>query len=242
MYMIFANDLLPMRSYNLCLLVAALFVIVALCTLFTGCTSLQSIGQHPASTPVPTATRIAPVTTTTVTTGPAVQTLPAGLIRTQASDTEFLLALDASQSKVLDLITTINSEMTKDSIAGNTPPDYTALGSYARRLVATTDEEINAMSKFRDITYPVNDSRKIYYTNYLTRLKPFASNLETGAALAQKKEFNTASGFFSNAKNDLSLVRSQELSGHLKVITQIKENIGPFIDTVQQQGKTPAPT
>lgn len=200
---------------------------------------MQNIAQPPISAPVSTPNVTAPVITATVTTGPPIQTLPAGPLRTQASDTGFLVAINASQSKVLDLINSINTELAKDSTLGNTSPDYTALGSYARRLFATTDEEINAMSKFREISDPAYESRKDYYTNYLTRLKPFAANLETGAALAQKKEFKTASGFFSNAKNDLALVRSQELAGHLKVIAQINENFEPFIDAVQQQGTTP---
>ncbi|MEI6841275.1 MAG: hypothetical protein WCK53_08415 [Methanomicrobiales archaeon] len=228
-----------MKSCDLSPLVAVLFIIIALCTLFTGCTSLQNIAQPPISAPVSTPNVTAPVITATVTTGPPIQTLPAGPLRTQASDTGFLVAINASQSKVLDLINSINTELAKDSTLGNTSPDYTALGSYARRLFATTDEEINAMSKFREISDPAYESRKDYYTNYLTRLKPFAANLETGAALAQKKEFKTASGFFSNAKNDLALVRSQELAGHLKVIAQINENFEPFIDAVQQQGTTP---
>ncbi|MEI7432927.1 MAG: hypothetical protein WCJ93_01610 [Methanomicrobiales archaeon] len=97
------------------------------------------------------------------------------------------------------------------------------------------------MSKFREISDMDNECRRDYYVNYLTRLKPFAANLETGAVLAQKKDFNTASGFFSNANNDLSLVRSQELAGHLKVITRIREGLGSFMDAIQQQGTTPAP-
>lgn len=168
------------------------------------------------------------------------QTQPPGPVRTQPSDTEFLLAIDTSQAKILDHINNINTEIAKDGIMGNTSPDYNALGSYARRLVASADEEIAAISKFREITDTANESRKDYYLNYLTRLKPFGASLETGAALAQKKDFNTASGFFSNAKNDLFLVRSQELPGHLKIITQIKENFGPFMEVVQKQATYPA--
>jgi len=189
----------------------------------------------------PHQSRLLRTITVTVITGPAIQTLPTEPIRTQASDTEFLLAIDASQAKILDLITTISIELAKDSIIGDTSPDYTALGSYARWLVAATDEEINAISKFREISDPAHESRKASYVSSLTRLKPFAANLETGAALAQRKDFNMASGFFLNAKNDLSLVRSQELPRHLKVIASIRENFGPFIDAVQQQGTYPAP-
>jgi len=198
--------------------------------------------QPPGTPPVPTPTAAELKNTTTITAGAAIQTQPTEPIHTQASDTEFLSALNASQSKVLDIITTINTELAKDSIIGDTPPDYTALGSYARRLVTVTDEEINAMSKFREISDQTNDSRKTYYVNYLSRLKPFAANLETGAGLAQKKEFNLASGFFSNADNDLSLVRSQELTEHLRVIVQIKQNLASFTRTIQQQGPTPTHT
>ncbi len=222
-------------------LVAVLIVIIALCTFFTGCTSLQNIGQNTAITPVSTQTGTGPEITPSVTTGPEIQAPPTESIRKKASDTEFLVAIEDSQSKILNQITTINTEIVKDSTTGEPSQDYTALGSYARRLVASADEEILTMSQFREISDPDNEYRRDYYVNYLTRLKPFAANLETGAGLAQKKDFNTASGFFSNAKNDLSLVRSQELPGHLKVITRIKENLGPFMDAIQQQGTTPAP-
>jgi hypothetical protein len=223
-------------------LVAVLIVIIALCTVFTGCTSLQNIGQNMAVTPEPTQNRTGPEITPSFTAGPEIQVPPAESIRKKASDTEFLVAIEDSQSKILNQITTINTEIVKDSTTGETSQDYTALGSYARRLVASADEEILAMSKFREISDPDNEYRRDYYVNYLTRLKPFAANLETGAALAQKKDFNTASEFFSNAKNDLSLVRSQELAGHLKVITRIKENFGPFMDAIQQQGITLPPS
>jgi hypothetical protein len=222
-------------------LVAVLITTIALCTFFTGCTSLQNIGQNTVITPVSTQTGTVPELTPIVTTGPEIQALPTDSIRKKASDTEFLIAFEESQSKILNQITTINTEILKDSATGDPSQDYTALGSYARRLVASADEEIQTMSQFREISDPDNEYRRDYYVNYLTRLKPFAANLETGAGLAQKKDFNTASGFFSNAKNDLSLVRSQELAGHLKIIAQIKENLGPFMDAIQQQGTTPVP-
>jgi hypothetical protein len=219
----------------------AVLIIIALCTFFTGCTSLQNTGQHTSITPVSTQTGTEPVITPSDTTGPEIQASQTESKRKKASDTEFLVAIEDSQSKILNQVTTINTEIVKDSTTGEPSPDYTALGSYARRLVASADEEILAMSQFREISDPDNEYRRDYYVNYLTRLKPFAANLETGAGLAQKKDFNTASGFFSNAKNDLSLVRSQEMAGHLKIITQIKENLGPFMDAIQQQGITPAP-
>jgi hypothetical protein len=176
-----------------------------------------------------------------VTTAPVVQTLPTEPIRKLPSDTEFLLAYNASQARILDLVITINTEIVKDSIPGNISPDYTALGSYARRLGASADEEIAGMLKFREISDQANESRKDYYVNYLTRLKPFAANLETGSSLAQKRDFNMASGFFSNAKNDLTLVRTQELPEHLKIISQVRENLGPFMDRIEQQGTYPFP-
>jgi hypothetical protein len=178
--------------------------------------------------------------TAVVTAVPAVQALPTEPKRKTPSDTEFLLAYNASQEKILDLVTTINTELLKDTVSVNGSPDYTALGSYARKLSGSADEEISGMSKYREISDPVNEARKEYYVNYLTRLKPFAANLETGASLAQKKETNLAYGFFSNAKNDLTLVRSQELPGHLKIILQLQENMGQFLDAIQQQGKYPA--
>jgi hypothetical protein len=239
--MLFANVLLPMRSCDMLPLVAVGIAVITLCTLFSGCTSLQNIGQNTAITPEPTQTGTAPVITPIVTTGPEIQAPPTESIRKKASDTEFLLAIDDSQLKILNQIETINAELVKDSSTGGPSQDYTALGSYARRLFTSADEEILKMSKFREISDTDNEYRRDYYVNYLTRLKPFAANLETGAGLAQKKDFNTASGFFSNANNDLSLVRSQELPGHLKVITRIKESLGPFMDAIQQQGTTPAP-
>jgi len=222
-------------------LVAVLLTIVALFTLCTGCTSFQNIVQPPGTDPVPAATGTAPLITAIVTTAPVMQTQPAGPVRVQPSDTEFLLAIDASQAKILDNINNINTEIAKDGIMGNTSPDYNALGSYARRLVTSADEEITAISKFREIADAANESRKDYYLNYLTQLKPFGASLETGAALAQKKEYIAASGFFSNAKNDLSLVRSQELPGHLKITTQIMENFGPFMVVIQKQATYTAP-
>jgi hypothetical protein len=230
-----------MRSYNRFPLTAILLVIMALCTLFTGCTSLPNILQPPAATPVPTPAGPEVEITAVATTASLVQALATEPIRKKPSDTEFLLAYNASQEKILALVTIINTELVKDTVSGNIYPDYTALGSYARKLSASADEEITEMAKYREISDPANESRKEYYVNYLTRLKPFAANLETGASLAQKKETNIASGFFSNAKNDLALVRSQELPGHLKMIAQIRENFGPFLDAVQQQGKYPAP-
>jgi hypothetical protein len=238
--MFFANVLLRMRSCNMLPLVAVLIVIIALCTVFTGCTSLQNIGQNTALTPVSTQTGTGPEITPSLITGPEIQAPPTESLRKKASDTEFLIAIEDSQSKILNQITTINTEIVKDSTTGE-PQDYTALGSYARGLVTSADEEILTVSQFREISDPDNEYMRDYYVNYLTRLKPFAANLETGAGLAQKKDFNMASVFFSNAKNDLSLVRSQELPGHLKVITRLKENFGPFMDAIQQQGITSAP-
>jgi len=231
-----------MRSYNRFPRSAILLVIMVLCTLFTGCTSLPDIVHPPAAIPVSTPAVPEVEITAFVTTAPPVQVLPTEPIRKTPSDTEFLLAYNASQEKILDLVTTINTELVKDTVPGNISPDYTALGSYARKLSASADEEITEMSKYREISDPANESRKEYYVNYLIRLKPFAANLETGASLAQKKEANIASGFFSNAKNDLTLVRSQELPGHLKMISQVQENLGPFMDAVQRQGKYPGPT
>ena len=222
--------------------IAVLLVIIALCTLFTGCTSVQNTGQPAVATMVPTPTGTAAVVTAVITTAPVEQALPTELIRKPPSDTEFLIAYDASQAKILDLITVINAELAKDSVLGNTSTDYTALGSYARNLGSSIDGEITAMNQFREISDPANESRKEYYVNYLTQLKPFAADLETGASLAQKKEFNTASGFLLNAKNDLTIVSSQELPAHLKIISQIRENFGPFTDSIQQQGTYPALT
>jgi hypothetical protein len=156
-----------MRSCNMLPLVAVLIVIIALCTFFTGCTSLQNIGQPatitPASTQTGTVTEITPI----VTTGPEIQALPTDSIRKKASDTEFLIAFEDSQSKILNQITTINTEIVKDSTIGNISQDYTALGSYARRLVTSADEEILAMSKFREISDPDNEYRRDYYVNIL---------------------------------------------------------------------------
>lgn len=223
------------------LLISLLLVIIAICTLSAGCTSIQNIIQPPAATPVPTPVRTEPVITAVVTTAPAATALPTEPIRKPPSDTEFLLVYNASQVKILELVTVINTELEKDSVSGNTTPDYTALGSYARRLGEAADEEIMEMSKFREISDLANESRKEYYVNYLTRLKSFAANLETGASLAQKRDFNMASRFFSNAKNDLTLVSSQELPGQLRLISQVRENLGPFMDAIQQQGMYTAP-
>jgi len=239
--MVFTDLILRMKSCNMFPLVAVLLTIIALCTFFTGCTSLQNIAQPPVTTQVPTPIETVPVVTAPVTTVPVIQTLVTEPMRTQSSDTEFLIAIDASQGKILDHLNNINAELVKDGTIGNNSPDYTALGSYARRLGVSADEEIMAMSKIREISDPANEYRKVYYVNYLNRLKPFTANLETGAVLAQKKDFNTALGFFSNSKNDLALVRSQELGGHFKVITQIKENLDPFMDVVQQQATYTVP-
>ncbi len=222
-----------MRSWNLSLSVASLFAILILCSVFTGCTSIQNILTPPV-TPAPTE-EPTPEVTAIITSIPLIQTIPTEPIRTQASDMELLLALETSQVRVLNLLDGINTELAKAALNNGTTMDYNALGSYSRKLSATVDEEIAAISKFREISDPINESRKTYYMNYLTRLKPFAANLETGSALAQKKEYTTASGFFSNANNDLSLVRSQELPGHLKIITQIKNNLGTFLNIIQQQ-------
>lgn len=230
-----------MRSGNRPLLIAGLVVIMALYTLFTGCSSLQEIVQPPATSPLPSPVGTEPAGTAMVTTAPVVQTLPTEPIRIPPTDTEFLLAYNASQAKILDLVIAINTELLKDGVRGNTTPDYTALGSYARRLGASADEEIAGMLKFREIPDQANESRKEYYVNYLTRLKPFAANLETGSSLAQKRDYNMASRFFSNAKNDLTLVRAQELPEHLKIISQVRENLGPFMDRIEQQGKYPSP-
>ncbi|MEI6292185.1 MAG: hypothetical protein WCP36_00780 [Methanomicrobiales archaeon] len=230
-----------MKSRSRFLLISVLLVIIALCTLSAGCISIQNTIQPPEATPGPTPVTTAPVTTTVFTTAPAAMALPTEPIRKPPSDTEFVLAYNASQAKILELVSVINTELIKDNVAGNNTPDYTALGSYARRLSEAVDEEIIEMAKFREISDLANESRKEYYVNYLTRLKPFAANLETGAALAQKKDFNMASRFFSNAKNDLTLVSSQELPGQLKIISQVQENLGPFMDAIQQQGIYPAP-
>ncbi|MCU0630348.1 MAG: hypothetical protein MUF37_04255 [Methanoregulaceae archaeon] len=231
-----------MRSCNRLLFIAGLVVIIALCTLFAGCTSMQEIVQPPATTPLPAPVETTgPVGTNVVPTTAVVQTLPAEPIRKPLSDTEFLLAYNTSQAKILDLVITINTELIKDSVQGNISPDYTALGSYARRLGSSADEEIAGMLKFREISDQANESRKEYYINYLMRLKPFAANLETGSSLAQKRDFNLASRFFSNAKNDLTLVRAQEMPEHLKVISQVRENLGPFMDRIEQQGTYPVP-
>ena len=109
---------------------------------------------------------------------------------------ELLLALETSQVRVLNLLDGINTELAKAALNNGTTMDYNALGSYSRKLSATVDEEIAAISKFREISDPINKSRKTYYMNYLTRLKPFAANLETGSALAQKKEYPRLQGFF----------------------------------------------
>jgi hypothetical protein len=237
-YIVSASVPFLMRSYNMPQFVAALLVISILCIFFTGCTSLQNVGQPPVATPVPTPNATEPVITTIVTTIPATQVLPTEPVRKQQTDTEFLFAFNESQEKVLGLITSINSELVKDSIR-NTSPDYTALGSFARNLGTTADEEIAKISKFREISEPANESLKAYYVNYLTGLKPFAANLNTGAGLAQKKDFSTASMFFSNAKNDLALIEDRELPGHFRVTTQIQENLSSFLDMIQQQKPYP---
>jgi hypothetical protein len=162
--------------------------------------------------------------------------------RTLASDTEFLIAIEVSQSKILDLINTINIEIARDSIIKDANPDYTTLGSYSRKLATSADEEVSAMSGFREISDPANEARRNYYIDYLKALKPFAANLETGAVLSQKKDFTTALGFFSNAKNDLSLIRSQEIADHFQSISQTKENIGLFIGAIEQQANYTAKT
>jgi len=238
-YMVFPVLLLSMRSWKLSPFVALLFAILLLCSLFTGCTSIQNFFTPPV-TPE-TTPETTPVATAIITSGPVSQTVPTEPIRTQASDSEFVVSIDASQARILTILEGIDTEISKPGIDNGTAPDYNALGSYSRRLAATADEEIIAMSKFRVISDPANESRKMYYVNYLVRLKPFAASLETGSALAQKKEFSTASGFFSNAKNDLSLVRSQELPGHLQIITRIKENFGPFLDIIQKQATVSFP-
>ncbi len=77
-----------------------------------------------------TKTGTEPVVTAIVTTVTAVQALPAESTRKTASGTEFLLAIDDSQVKILNQIETINAELVKDSTTGFPSQDYTALGSY----------------------------------------------------------------------------------------------------------------
>lgn len=216
-------------------LATALCMIMVLFILISGCTTVPGPGDTgiPAQSPISSGTT--PVTTNPVIVMTVIQTLPTEPIRTIPTDTGFFSAYDASQAKILRLMDSISNEFEKNSTSGNISPDYNALGSYSRQLAASADEEIREMQKFREVSDPANESKKTYYISYLGRLKPFASNLETGAALAQKKEYSTALRYFSNANNDLALLRSQELPGHLLVIDRIKKNFGPFIDALQQQ-------
>jgi hypothetical protein len=61
-----------------------------------------------------------PVVTAIITTIPVIQTIPTEPIHTQASDTEFLLALDISEAKILDLLGGINTELAKASVSNGT--------------------------------------------------------------------------------------------------------------------------
>ena len=103
-----------MRSWNLSLSVASLFAILILCSVFPGCTSIQNILTPPV-TPAPTE-EPTPEVTAIITSVPVIQTIPTEPIRTQASDMELLLALDASQARVLDLLDGINTELAKAAL------------------------------------------------------------------------------------------------------------------------------
>ena len=221
-------------------LVSSLCLLAVCCAMIAGCTTSPVPGDSRSGSPASTTVEVTPAVTPETPAPPPPSATPhvTELVRTQASDAPFLLALDQSGERILAVLNGINDEMKKDTDTPGEAADYSALGSYSRRLKSAVDEEIASVSVFRDFSDPANEAKKEAYISYLTSLKPVAANIETGAGLAQFRDYTTAVSFFSNARNDLAVVRGQGSPGHSQVISQLRENLVPFINSLQQ--KAPA--
>jgi hypothetical protein len=152
-----------------------------------------------------------------------------------AVDGAFLTAYSDSRSKILGILSNINTEILKDGNQNASLPDYTALGSYGRQLGVTVGTEIDSMQKFRQFDDPADEALRDQYVSYLSALMPFAGNIEAGGGVAQKRQYSVAGQYFANAQNDLGVVRTVPLPEQRTIINQIRTNLGPLQDLLRKQ-------
>jgi hypothetical protein len=149
-------------------------------------------------------------------------------------DGAFLVAYSNSQSEILGILNNINIEIGKDGNMNGTLPDYTALGSYGLELSETSDAEIQRMQSFRQFEDPANEALRDQYISYLSALKPFAGNIESGGSIGENRQYSVAGQYFANAQNDLGIVKNVQLPEQQAVIKQIITNLGPLQDILRK--------
>ncbi|HTY15646.1 MAG TPA: hypothetical protein VMC42_08070 [Methanoregulaceae archaeon] len=213
------------------------FILVTAGVLFAGCSSLPGTPAVQTTQPTPVVTAPpTPAISAPATTPSAVSTTPPTTVATvPAVDGAFLSAYSDSRAKILGILTNINTEVVKDGNQNASLPDYTALGSYGRQLGVAIGAETESMQRFRQFEDPANEALRDQYVSYLSALMPFAGNIEAGGGVAQKRQYSVASQYFSNAQNDLGVVRTVPLPEQRTVINQIRTNLGPLHDLLASQ-------